>query len=99
MEENVSSKETKQNVIGTATLLIEPKLIYNISFVGHIEDVVVDNKYRGYGIGKMMITHLTNKAELLDCYKVILDCAEKNSFFYSKCGFECKGVEMALYYK
>lgn len=86
-------------VIGTATLLVEPKLIHNISKVGHIEDVVVDSNYRSHGIGKMMIDHLSNKAELMDCYKVILDCDEKNVGFYEKCGFKRKGVEMACYFE
>ena len=86
-------------IIGTSTLLIEPKLIHNISKVGHIEDVVVDSNYRSHGIGKMMIDHLTNKGELMDCYKVILDCDEKNVGFYEKCGFKRKGVEMACYFE
>ena len=94
IEENSNLKP----IVGTATLLIEQKLIHNISFVGHIEDVVVDEKYRGQSLGKLMIDHLVNKAELLDCYKVILDCEEKNKSFYSKCGFKHKGVEMALYF-
>ena len=63
----------------------------------YAEDVVVDEKYRGQSLGKLMINHLVNKAELLDCYKIILDCEEKNKSFYSKCGFKYKGIEMALY--
>jgi len=31
------------------------------------------------------------------CYKVILDCAEKNIGFYEKCGFKRKEVTMAWY--
>lgn len=90
-------KSTK--IIGTATLLIEPKLIHDISRVGHIEDVVVDSNYRSHGIGKLMLDHLRNKAEVMDCYKVILDCDEKNVGFYTKCGFKQKGVEMAYYFE
>ena len=66
-----------QCIVGVSTIFIEPKLIHNISFVGHIEDVVVDERYRGYGIGKMMITYLLNKGRASKCYKVILDCEEK----------------------
>ena len=94
----VVEDNAKTKVVGTATLLVEPKLIHNLSFVGHIEDVVVDKEYRSFGIGKMMLKHLTNKADVLQCYKVILDCDEKNVQFYSNCGFEGKGVEMALYF-
>jgi glucosamine-phosphate N-acetyltransferase len=94
---SISPIEAK--IIGTATLLIEPKLIHNISKVGHIEDVVVDKNYRSHGIGKLMLDNLKNKAELMDCYKVILDCDEKNVGFYVKCGFKTKGVEMACYFE
>jgi hypothetical protein len=33
------------------------------------------------------------------CYKVILDCAEKNVGFYEKLGFVRKEVQMAHYYQ
>ena len=95
----VEDKLKGTKIIGTSTLLVEPKLIHNISKVGHIEDVVVDSEYRSHGIGKMMIDHLTNKGELMGCYKVILDCDEKNAGFYEKCGFKRKGVEMACYFE
>ena len=34
-------------ICGSATLLLEKKFIHNISKVGHIEDVIVLDKYRG----------------------------------------------------
>jgi hypothetical protein len=27
-----------------------------------------------------------------------LDCAEKNTEFYQKCGFSIKGIQMSIYY-
>jgi glucosamine-phosphate N-acetyltransferase len=91
---NIYSKQ----VIGIATLLIEPKLIHNCSVVGHIEDVVVDKNYRGKGLGKRLIDRLTKDARNAGCYKVILDCSECNVPFYEKCGFTRHGVEMSLYF-
>jgi glucosamine-phosphate N-acetyltransferase len=32
------------------------------------------------------------------CYKVILNCAEKNEEFYKKCGFQRKEIQMAYYF-
>ncbi len=87
-----------KNIVGTATLLVEPKLIHNISNVGHIEDVVVDSQCRGKHIGKLMLEYLVNKSEKLGCYKVILDCDDKNVAFYSKCNFTKKGAQMAIYF-
>lgn len=87
-------KEDK--IVGIASIFIEPKLIHNLSFVGHIEDVVVDQQFRGCHIGKELITHLTRFAEGKGCYKVILDCDEKNMSFYEKCGYKRNGVEMRI---
>jgi len=84
--------------IATATLLVESKLIHNLSFVGHIEDVVVDKEYRGFGVGKKIIEYLVHLAKEKGCYKVILDCDEKNAQFYEKCQFKRRGVEMGIYF-
>ena len=84
------------DIVGTITLLIEPKIIHNAGFVGHIEDVVVDEKYRGKGFGNMLVNHAISIAKDRGCYKVILDCDEDNIYFYEKCGFKQKGVSMRL---
>lgn len=86
----------EEKIVGIASIFIEPKLIHNLSFVGHIEDVVVDQQFRGCQIGKELITHLTRFAEGKGCYKVILDCDEKNMSFYEKCGYKRNGVEMRI---
>jgi GNAT superfamily N-acetyltransferase len=86
-------------IIGSATLLIEPKFIHECGRVGHIEDVVISKNIHGGGFGRRLIEHLTKRARLLGCYKVILDCSNKNVGFYEKCGFIAKGREMALYSK
>lgn len=83
-----------QTIVGTGTLLIEFKLIHHLGKVGHIEDIVIDDKYRGNGFGKMLIEHLKKRAEEMLCYKVILNCNEDKVGFYTKCGFIKKGVEM-----
>lgn len=40
------------NLIGSGKIIFEDKFIYNISCVGHIEDIIVSEKYRNNGIGK-----------------------------------------------
>lgn len=62
--------------------------------MGHIEDVVVDEKYRGKHLGKRIIEELKKIATEHGCYKTILDCAEKNVKFYEKCGFIKKETQM-----
>jgi len=85
------------DVIATGSLFITQRAIRNFGKVGHIEDVVVDKKYQSCGIGRQLITLLTNIADEKNCYKVILNCDEKNIGFYEKCGYEHKGAEMAKY--
>jgi glucosamine-phosphate N-acetyltransferase len=84
-------------IIGTIALLIEEKFIHKLSSVCHIEDVVVDDEYRGKGLGKILIDYGINYAKDNGCYKIILNCADKNIKFYEKCGFNHKNVEMSLY--
>lgn len=74
-------------VVGTATLLIEPKFLHSGGIVGHIEDVAVHQAYMQHGVGQMLINHLLDVCRKAKCYKVILDCAEKVVPFYEKLGF------------
>jgi len=89
--------EQDNKIISCATLLLEPKFIHKCGFVGHIEDVVVDKACRGQKLGKRIIDFLTNEAKIFGCYKIILDCDEKNIGFYQKCDYSKKGAFMAKY--
>lgn len=99
LNENHKIKTIKQvstnKFVGSITILIEQKLIHNFGKVAHIEDVVVDESLRGYGMGKKLLE--IAKYECVDCYKIILDCSDENTTFYEKCGYVRKGNEMALY--
>lgn len=86
-----------EKIIGTTTILIEPKFIHNLSKVSHIEDVVVDSNYRSHGIGKLLINKAIDVSKEAGCYKIILDCSTKNIGFYQKLGFVDKEHHMALY--
>lgn len=86
-----------EEIVATASLFVTRRLIHNLGSVGHIEDVVVDGKCRGHGVGKMLIDHLVNMAIKKGCYKVTLDCSEKNVPFYEKCGFTVKELQMVQY--
>ena len=84
-------------IIGTITLLIEPKLIHNMGVVGHIEDVVVDSNFRGLGLSKLLVYKGVEIAKNYNCYKIILDCNNVNKSIYEKCGFTNNGNQMSLY--
>ncbi len=92
-------KNNDNDTIATGSILLEQKFTHNFSKVAHIEDIVVLESYRGRGIGKLLINFLVKFAEKNNCYKVILNCDEKNINFYKKLGFSKKNVEMSYYFK
>ena len=82
----------KEKIIGAGSFILEHKFIRNLGFAGHIEDIVVDSTYRGKNLGKRIIELLKLLGQVNNCYKVILDCSDKNVPFYKKCGFSLKGA-------
>ena len=92
--ENLNNDE----IITSGTLLIEPKLINNFGLVGHIEDIIVDKRYRQLGLGKIIVSYLIEHSKILNCYKVMLNCSNNYTKFYQKLGFEKKDNGMAIYF-
>ncbi len=88
----------KATLVGAGTLLVEFKFIHACSKVGHIEDVVVLPETRGKGLGLLVVNSLIEEAKKRRCYKVILDCDEKNVAFYERAGMERKECQMVKYF-
>ena len=86
--------ELNGKIVGATTLLIEQKFIHEGGFVGHIEDVVVNKKFEGQGIGMKLVLSLLDVAKEKKCYKTILNCEDKLIPFYEKIGFKQKSTEM-----
>ena len=86
-------RNNEHKIIGAGTIFKIEKLHNNA--IGQIEDVMISEQYRGKGLGKLIVRHLTQIG--LDdflCYKVTLNCLDKNIGFYDKCDFETTGVQM-----
>lgn len=86
--------EKNNEIVGTATIIVETKFIHNISRVAHIEDVFISKNYRGLGIGSILIKHLIQQADSLGCYKIICVCRDEVVSFYKKCGMNVRGAFM-----
>ena len=84
-------------IIATGTIFLEQKIIRNGKKVGHIEDIVVDPNYRGFGLSSTIINKLTEYGFDNNCYKIILDCDKNIKNVYEKCGFTEKSIQMAFY--
>lgn len=89
--------ENNMKIIGSGTVIYEPKIIHSCKYVGHIEDIVVHNGYRSLGIAKTIIERLVKQSFDRDCYKVILDCKDELCGFYEKNGFKRNGNQMSFY--
>lgn len=74
-------------IIGTASLIIDHKFINNGGVAGFVEDVVVLTERRRQGFGSAMLQHIQAEAAKLGLYKVALTCEEDNEPFYEKSGF------------
>lgn len=89
--------EDSNEIIGTITIVIEQKLIHNMGKIAHIEDVIIDRRFRKLGAGRRLINYAIEYAKENNCYKIILDCNDDVSAFYEKCGFIKHGYLMSLY--
>lgn len=86
------------SVIGTGTIIYEPKFIHNCGKVAHIEDVVICKTKRASGLGTKFLQFLMDKAHENYCYKIILNCDKNISGFYEKCGLTETNIQMAKYF-
>ena len=83
-------------IIGTSTVLIEQKYIRNGACVCHIEDVSVNKRFIGLGIGKSVMKESIKYAKKRNCYKIILDCSNEVKPFYEKFGFKKEDNHMRI---
>ena len=81
-------------IIGSTTLLMEQKFIHDGARVGHIEMFLPEERSEGKGIGSALIQYALRYAKKENCYKVVLDCSEKNVQFYKRIGFKKHEVSM-----
>ena len=84
--------EYKNKIIGYGSLVIENKIRGYQS--GQIEDVVVDENWRGYGVGEKLIKALVERAWEKKCYRLSLFCKEELVPFYEKNNFIVNNVVM-----
>jgi len=79
--------EKEGEIVGTASVFIEPKFIHGGGLVGHIEDIAVDPDRHGEGIGNALVQHLIQHCQELGCYKIMLQCTPELLPYYEREGF------------
>jgi glucosamine-phosphate N-acetyltransferase len=91
--------EKNNKIIGTGTVLIEEKLTYGGSKLGHIENILVDEYHRGNGYGEFIVKNLLKICKQENCYRVDLNCVKELENFYSKNNFNQNSISMNIYFK
>ena len=95
---NIYVIEEEGSIVGTVSYFIETKLSRGISHVLHVEDLVVDEKYRGRSFATLLLSKLNDVAKEYGCYKKTLYCNKEYVKFYEKNGYITNGVQMAHYF-
>lgn len=91
--------EIEDKLIGTGTLFIENKMSYGGCSMGHIENILIDENFRGKGYGEKIVNELLNIAKEKKCYRVDLNCNSELENFYKKMNFNQKHICMNIYFK
>ena len=79
------------NIVGYLAGSIEEKGSYVEVQYGEINNMIIDDKYRGYGIGKSLINNFKEycKSNNIENIKVVASYKNRNAIeFYRKNGFE-----------
>lgn len=66
---------------------------------GFLENVFIEEQYRGRGLGSMLVSHVVEEAKKLGCYKIIgTSRNEKTDVhkFYERLGFKNYGLEFRI---
>lgn len=83
-------------IIGTATIIYEHKLIFNRCILCHIEDVCIKKEFRLKKYGSQLIEYCVQLCKKNGAYKVSLNCSNENVAFYQSCSFDKRGNQMTI---
>ena len=99
IEEGEGGSNNQDLVIGTTTLLVEPKFIFGGARFGHIEDVAVRKGYERMGVGSKLVSRATESAAKMGCMKTVLYCSDDRMYFYKKLGYSYRDNCMEIQHR
>jgi GNAT superfamily N-acetyltransferase len=93
--------EENEEVIGTTVLAILPGMVHGTAPFAVLEYVVVDEKCRSKGVGRLLMEHCLKLAREAGCYKVMLTSDKKRKQahkFYQSLSFEASAHGFKYYF-
>ena len=93
--------EDNGQVVGTTVLAVLPGFAHGTSPFAVVEYVVVDEKCRSKGIGKLLMESVKSLAKEARCYKIMLTSdvrRERAHKFYKSLGFEPSAQGFRFYF-
>jgi GNAT superfamily N-acetyltransferase len=93
--------EEAGEVIGSLVLAIVPNLSHGARPWAVIENVIVDERYRRRGVGRLLMEYAVNRAKEADCCRVGLMSnviREESHQFYRDMGFEASAYGFRQYF-
>lgn len=91
--------ESNASIVGTFALITIQQLSHNGACSMIIEDIVVDSKLQGQGVGHQIMSFATEQAKASGAYKICLSSGLarlKAHEFYEKLGYKQDGHRFAL---
>ena len=88
--------ENNNALVGSLKITLERKFFHKCAIYAHIEDVIVDSKYRGQKLGVALVKYAINFCKKNNYYKIKLNCDKDLIKFYEKNNFIESGVDMSL---
>jgi len=93
--------EQQGEVVGTIVLLVIPNLSHNATPWAFLENLIVTERHRRRGLGRMLLEHAVGLARKSGCHMVELcsDVRRKEAhILYSSMGFEARAHCFRLYF-
>lgn len=93
--------EQQGEVVGTIVLLVVPNLSHNATPWSFLENLIVTEKHRRRGLGRMLLQHAIELAKKSGCHMVEL-CSDvrrnEAHILYNSMGFEAQAHCFRLYF-
>jgi hypothetical protein len=88
-------ENNEMEIAAIVTLIIEPKISLTNKCVGHIQDMVILDKYKKSTLQKELLERIKKLGKSWNCDRIVLSCLTRDKTKYEKMGFNESSVQMS----